>query len=352
MEIKTPNRQFLIGVVAFVATILFGLSGYVLAGWPLLDALYMVIITIFGVGYGEVMEMSPNLRIFTIVFIVLGCTSLIYTVGAFINWLTEGQLQKALGKRIMEKEINRLEDHTVICGYGRVGRLLASSLQKAGRSFLIVDSSEEQIEEIKEMGYLFITGDATDERILKKAGIQRAGVLATVIPNDAVNVFIVLSCRALNPGLRIIARANYVSSEAKLLQAGTDKVVMPANIGADRIAHLILRPNAQEVLEQDLKDNAFVEGLQEIGLEISEIDMKETPHLVGQRLVDLETKGKSTFMVIAVRRTGGGTIIKPALDLKLENEDTLVVMSHEGLKPDFILSPNKHPEIRYRGAIS
>ncbi|MCB1121958.1 MAG: potassium channel protein, partial [Verrucomicrobiae bacterium] len=119
---NSPNRQFIISIVVFAVTVLIGFVGYQLAGWSVLDSLYMVVITIFGVGYGEVQELSPGLRIFTLVFILIGCTSLIYAIGAFINWLTEGQLKQMLGRRKMHKEINKLSNHTIICGYGRVGK--------------------------------------------------------------------------------------------------------------------------------------------------------------------------------------------------------------------------------------
>ncbi len=347
--LKSPNRQFLYGACLFVGTILVGFLVYWLAGWPALDAIYMVIITIFGVGYGEVNTMTPELRIFTIVFIVAGCTALIYTIGAFINWLTEGQLQRLLGERKMEKDIEHLSDHVVICGYGRIGRLLAAQLSEAAKPFVIVDPDERQIEQVREAGYLYIQGDATEETVLIKARIKQAAIVATVIPNDAANVFIVLSCRQLNPELTIIARANQISTEAKLQQAGANKIVMPAAIGADRIAHLVLKPNAREVLEKDLHDNAFVEGLHEIGLEMNEITLPEESPLIGCTLEDLETRGKSAFIVVAVRKPDGQTTIRPPLSLQLKSADTLIIMSHTGVTPDFVRLKLTRRERTYRG---
>jgi len=351
MKVESPNKHLMIGLILFLVTTVIGVAGYRIAGWPILDSLYMVIITIFGVGYGEVIEMTNSVRIFTMVFIVLGCTSLIYTVGAFINWLTEGQLKQLLGRQRMEKEINQLKNHTVICGYGRVGRLLSTRLSAAGKPFIIIDSNAAENESILDSGYLHIDGDATEETTLRKAGIERAEVLATVIPNDAVNVFIVLSCRALNPKLHIIARANQVTSEAKLKQAGTDRVVMPAFIGAERIAHLILRPNAQQVLEEDLRSNAFLEGLNEIGLDIHEFFVDQDSPLIGKTLEALETRGKSAFIVIAVRRKAQSTVIKPPLNLTLSQGDTLIVMCHEGKILDFAKDVQSPKAIRYRGAV-
>ncbi|WP_309400730.1 potassium channel family protein [Cerasicoccus maritimus] len=349
MNTPSPTRQLRNGLLLMVAVVAVGFEGYQIAGWPVLDSIYMVIITIFGVGYGETNEMTPELRIFTIGFIIAGCTILIYTVGAFINWLTEGQLQRLMGERKMEKDIEELNGHIVICGFGRIGRLLAEQLKSAEKPFLILDTDPKQIELIREAGFLYIEGDATEEDVLHKAHIEKASVMASVLPNDAANVFIVLSCRQLNPNLQIIARANQISSEQKLMQAGAHRVVIPAAIGADRIAHLILKPNAREVIEKDLHDNVFMEGLSEIGLEMDEIAISVDSDLVGSTLEDLETRGKHAFIVVAVRCKDGNTTIKPKLDTTLKPGDTLIVMSHIGVAPDFVRRMSKR-ELRYRGA--
>ncbi len=335
----------------FALTIGVGFTGYRLAGWPSLDSLYMVIITIFGVGYGEVHQLSPELKIFTSIFIIVGCTSLIYTVGAFINWLTEGQLQDYLGRRRMDREISNLENHVVICGYGRVGQMLADHLSEADRTFVIIDKDSRQVESILEQDYLFIEGDATEETVLQKARVDKASVVATVLPNDAANVFIVLSCRALNPRLTIIARANQTSSEAKLKQAGTDKVVMPATIGAQRIANIVLRPNAREILEKDLSDNIFIEGLADIGLEIDEIPVAEGSEIVGQTLRGIEAEGGYSFIVIAIRKADRSTIVRPSMDIRLESGDCLIIMTHIGADPSFRRAVRRNrADLRYRGA--
>ncbi len=331
---RSSDKKFFISVIVFLSTIAIGYIGYMTAGWDSLDALYMVIITIFGVGYGEVQEMTPELRIFTIVFIIIGCTSLLYAVGAFINWLTEGQIQQYLGERKMEKEIKNLRNHIIICGYGRVGRVLAEKIEAAGRPFVIIERDADQIDSIRSAGYLYVEGDATEEAILKKAGVKEAKSLATVLPADAANVFIVLSCRFLNDSIRIISRANESSTEAKLIQAGADKVIMPAVIGGDRAANMLLRPTAQEILEKDLTDNIFVEELGGIGLVIEEV--KVSGDIAKLTLADLETKSKSTFLVVAVKKNSGKTIVKPDLKLVLDVGDILVVISQKDVPLEFI----------------
>lgn len=336
MPKRSANRRLVVSVIVFVVAVSVGVAGYMAAGWTMMDAMYMVIITIFGVGYGEVKTMSPELRIFTIIFIIVGCTSLLYVAGSFINWLTEGQLQQYLGKRKMEKEIRNLKEHVIICGFGRIGMILAAQLHKAKKPFLIIEKSEDKVREIQEMGYLAIIGDATEEVVLKRARIEDASIMATVLPEDAANVFIVLSCRSLNHKLTIIARSNQISTVDKLKQAGADKVVMPAAIGADRLANLILKPNAEEILQKDLHDNTFIEGLNDIGLAIGEIYINEQSQVAGGTLEDLETKGKSAFLVVAVRKSNGETIVKPKLSTRLQAGDALIVISQKDVSLEFM----------------
>ncbi|MCB1121959.1 MAG: TrkA family potassium uptake protein, partial [Verrucomicrobiae bacterium] len=218
------------------------------------------------------------------------------------------------------------------------------------KPFIIIEPDESQIQSIIDRDYLYLQGDATDEAILEKAGIMRAEVLTTVIPNDAINVFIVLSARGMNPDLTIIARANEISSEEKLRQAGTDKVVLPAVIGADRIAHMVLRPNAHDVVEKELQDNVFIQGLHDLGLVMDEIRIEEDSPIAGHSLQDLETRAKSAFIVVAIRKPDDTTILKPSLEQKIEAGDTLIIMSHEGVVQKFVIQKLRRPVTHYRGA--
>ncbi len=213
-------NKIVVGGSLFFATCTAAVIGYYLAGWGLLDAIYMVIITIFGVGYGEVRPLAdPTLKVFTIGVIIIGCSSLIYITGGFIQMVTEGQINKALGARKTAKGVGRLRGHTIICGFGRVGRILARELKAAGRMFVIVDAEGKRVAQADEMGYIAINGDASEEGTLRSAGIDRARVLATVLPNDAINVFITLTARDLNDQLEIIAarRVGIVGEKAAAL---------------------------------------------------------------------------------------------------------------------------------------
>ena len=348
-----PLRNLIAGLCALVLIFLVGVGGYVISGWPLLDAVYMVILTVFSVGYGEVRPIdTPGLMAFTVLIIVLGCTTVIFLMGAFIQFLTEGQILSALGGRRMSKEVKRLSGHVIVCGLGRVGRQIIAELESAGRDFVVIDRDLDRLSEISGRGRYHVSGDATNETTLLEAGIERADCLASVLPSDAANVFITLSARNLNPKLRIIARGDYPSTEAKLLQAGADRAVLPTHIGAERIAGLILRPDATEFLEQDAQTGGLSSDLSEIGIQVQEIQIPGDSDLVNATLAELETRGRSAFLVVAVRRADGDSIHKPPLDTRLAANDTLIVMCHQGIIPDFTERLYPKRQIQYRGASS
>jgi voltage-gated potassium channel len=219
---KSSFRNIILGAIAFVSTIIIAVMGYVLAGWSLLNAVYLSAITIFGVGYGEVRPItSPALRVFTILVIVAGYTSVVFIVSGIVQMVTEGEINKALHSRRRERKMDKLQQHVIICGFGRIGEILA----RVNQPFIVIDGSGDRITKAEAKGYFFKQGNAADETVLDGVGIQRAKVLATVLPDDAINVFITLTARELNPNLQIIARGELPSTEKKLRLAGADQVV-------------------------------------------------------------------------------------------------------------------------------
>ncbi len=312
-----------VGVVMAVFTL-----GYRVAGWSWGDALYMVVITAFSVGFGEVVPITePWLRVWTMALIVLGCTGIIFVTGTLVQWLTEAQIQLALGGKRMEHEIEKLKNHAIICGFGRIGRMIASQLQAGGIPFVIVDQAPDRVAEVREAGWLTLQGEATDESVLRAAGIARARVLATVLPNDAANVFITLSARNMNPAVQIIARGEVPSTERKLLQAGANRVVLPAHIGADRIAHLILHPNARDILGGKTKSSVdFEHHLTELGLDMEEIEIGPDSPWLHKRISEVETDAAGRLMAVAIMRKEGGTDLNPGPTAMLMPGDALVVM--------------------------
>ena len=273
------------GFTFFVATCIVATIGYVSAGWEWLDAIYMVTITIFGVGYGEVRPIEePWLKLFTIGVIFAGCSSLIYVIGGIVQMLAEGEIERMLGVRTRSREIEQLSDHTIVCGYGRFGQMLAAELANQGERLVVLDRESMRASQAIEDGFLAMQGDAVDDDALQQAGLFRAKTLATVLPDDATNVFITLTAREMSDTIRIIARAESPCTERKLLRSGASSVVMPAAIGAVRIAQLA---TAQECEDPALPEKRYrmlkatacksqpeaddVEGVQAVQEEIEEL---------------------------------------------------------------------------------
>ena len=346
---QTPFQRIVIGISTFVLTVIVAVSGYVLAGWTLLDSIYMVVITIFGVGYGEVQpRTSTALKVFTILVIIAGVLSVAYTVSGFVQLITEGEIRKIIDVKRMNKDIELLEDHVIICGFGRIGQMVARQLKAAHQPFVVVDNAPERIELAREAGYLLHLGNATDETNLAAVQIDKARTLATVLPDDAANVFITLTARELNPNLTILARGEIPSTEKKLRLAGANHVVLPATISASRVAHLITNPSAVDFLSQSDGQVSLNELLAELDIQIQEMPVDQA--LIGGTIGDVEMRGKGTFIIVALRRADGEVIVHPGNNIYLAKEDTLMLMGHQGDMPNFAQKAAIKREMRYRGA--
>lgn len=333
---RVSIRRTLLGFGFFLLTFVSAVSGYVFAGWTLLDAIYMVVITIFGVGFGEVIPLdSPALKIFTMFVIVAGYASVVVIIGGFIQMVTEGEIQRAVGDHRQVVEIDRLDKHAIICGYGRIGQPLADQLREAHKPFVIVDDSPDRAAMAREAGHLVIVGNATEDRTLQRAGIERALHLATVLPNDAANVFITLTARTLNPAIEIIARGEMATTEQKLRVAGAKHVVLPADIGAVRIAHMITKPSALEFLNQADSRVSLNAQLEQIDLRIDQMPVAESSPLHGKRLEEVEILGRGAFLIIGVMRAGESVAANPTKDLVLAGGDTLIIIGHREDIPQF-----------------
>jgi voltage-gated potassium channel len=302
-------------------------AGYVSAGWSLADAAYMVILTIFSVGYGEVRPIdTPFLRTITITTIALGCTAMILLTGALVQYLTAAQLRRLLGLDRMQAQIERLSDHVVICGFGRIGVQLSKELHLARRPFVVIERDLTRCAQAQAEGYLHINGEATDEDALRAAGIAKARILATVLPDDAANVFITLSARNMNPGLEIIARGEVPTTESKLYHAGADRVVLPTHIGAERIAEMILYPATADYMANSAELNEMKRGLHEFGLELEMVEAAERGALTGETVGEAERLSNGAFFIVRIERTGGQTILHPTEDVRIEAGDRIALL--------------------------
>jgi voltage-gated potassium channel len=301
-----------------------GTIGYMfIEGWNLLDSIYMTITTIATVGYGEVHKVSDSGRIFTILLIFFGVGFCLYVAGAMVQFMVEGRIRAVLGRRRLDKEIGRLKDHHIICGYGRIGRVLCKNLYGKKESDLVVlETNKDLIPVMEEDGVLYLNGDAIDEDNLIKAGIKTAKGLVAVLATDAENVFLVLTARQLNPNLYITARASRNETKSKFLAAGANNVVSPYEIGAISMAQRILKPTITSFL-----DIAFAENSKDIKME--EIPVSASSRLINIMLKDTGIRQKFNLIIIAIKKMDGSMLFNPSFETKIEAGDTVIAVGED-----------------------
>ena len=327
-EVFGSPVQNVVRTLAFVlAVFVVATAGYVHAGWSLGDASYMVTLTIFSVGYGEVRPIDTNyLHALTMGTMILGCTGMIVLTGALVQLFAQFQLRNLLGIDRMQTQIAKLRGHSIICGYGRIGQQLAKELFAAKQSFIILERNPVKVASAEAAGYLCLAGDAADETSLRGAGIEHARVLASVLPDDATNVFITLSARSLNPDLEIIARGELPSTETKLIHAGANKVVLPTQIGAERIAEMILYPHTARFVSESDDLREIKRGLHDFGLELEAVIAAPSGALTGETVGEAERRGRGAFFVVQIDRASGPSILHPGEEVKIEPGDNVVLV--------------------------
>jgi voltage-gated potassium channel len=333
-------RRIVVGFATLLAVIALGVLGYVLLGWSAFDALFMVWITISGVGFGEVRPMGSALeRIHTMFVIAFGIVAVAYTVAGFLQLLTEGEIQRALGHQRVRRQIETLKDHIIVTGFGRMGSLVCEELTASGEPFVVIEQSADRVSEIERHGFLYVFGDATEEKVLEEAGLRRAKALVTAVPSDADSVFITLTARELAPDVQIVARAEHPSSQKKLHQAGANHVVLPTAIGAHRIASLLTNPSAVEFVE-------LVTQRSSLAIEMDEFPIDPTSHLVGKTLRDADIGRLTGVIVIAIKRAVGEVEFPPSGDLALSPGDSIVLVGRRANLDQFrrqFLARSKYP---------
>lgn len=349
--LPAPVRKIIAGVIVFSVVCLVAVSGYVAAGWAVDDAIYMVIITIFGVGFSEVRPVDTwALRALTIGVIIVGYGAVIYTIGGFIQLVVDGELNRVLGARKMTREIDQLQNHAVICGFGRMGRELAQSLSDAGKPFVVIDSNPDVVAAAETRKYLALLGDASQEQVLLDAGLIRADVMATVLPDDASNVFVTLTARSMCPDLLVLARGENPTTVSKLGRCGADHIVLPAAIGATKMSQLILRPSADELLDH-LDTTAPGEGIDVLrfGLEFDQVEINADSPLAGRTLREMEVRGALGYLVVGLRTSDGQTHLHPSADTILSVGDTVVLLGYEDDMLEIAASAKPQAQFMYRG---
>ena len=298
--------------------IAFGTAGYmVIEGWNFLDSLYMTVTTLTTVGYREVHEPSSRGMVFTIVLIVSGVGTVLYalTIGARV--IIEGELREIFGRKKLEKMLRELSGHYIICGYGRMGKIIARELREEKVKFVVIEKDPEALDGAE--GTLALKGDATHDEVLKETGIHKARGLISVLPTDAENLFVVLSARVLNPNLFIVARAIEEGSEQKLLRAGATKVVSPYHIGGLRMAHTVLKPTVVDFLE-------FATRSGNLELQMEEIQIQEGSSLIGLTLEECGIGKELGVIIVAIKQQTGETRFNPTFRSTVRVGDTLIAL--------------------------
>jgi voltage-gated potassium channel len=300
--------------------IIAGTIGYTLIeGWPLFDSLYMTVITLATVGFKEVHELSPEGKAFTITLIIFGVGVITYAAGSVIQFMVEGRLTQVVGRRKMEKQVATLSDHYIICGFGRIGQLIAKEFLARPVPFVVVEKNPHLCERLARENCLFVQGNATDDDSLLAAGIERARGLITAVTSDTDNVYITLTARGLNPRLFILARAGEEGAEKKLMRAGASKVISPYTIGAARMAHAILRPSVVDFIE-------LATTRENLALQIEEIEVSTSSVLVGQSLVSAGVRQTMGIIIVAIKQPDGHMLFNPAPTTEIVAGSVLIIL--------------------------
>jgi voltage-gated potassium channel len=317
----TRTRNLILAALMLALIVSVGTVGYmVLEKWNFLDALYMTVITLTTVGFGEVNPVSDHGRILTMTILLSGLGVVGYLVGTLTQIVVEGQLLRIMGRKKLERQIEKLKDHIIICGYGRVGRIICEEIYRSKPTPLVVIDNDSSITaRIEEDGHLYLLGDATEEQYLLRAGIRRAKGLATALDSEADNVYITLTAKGLNPKLYIIARAGRIGSEKKLLQAGANHVVSPHQIGGYRMAQALLRPNVTEFIDFATHDPGT-------GMGMEEIPVRPNSKLVNVALVDSGIRKELDLIIVAIKKADGTMLFNPASHTTVQIGDTLIAL--------------------------
>ncbi len=316
---------FLILVMILIGTV----GYYFLEGWPILDGFYMTIITIFTVGFREVQPLTPGGRLFTIVIILGGVGTLIYAFTQLGDLVFGGGMRTLLWRKRMERQISRLRDHYIVCGYGRMGETVVERLHEEGVPFVVVEIQEARLAPLAESRkVLFLVGDATQEDVLIQAGIKRARGLASLLPTDADNLYLTLTAKLINPSVFVLAKALEDEGEKKILQIGANRIVSPYKLGGLKIAQGLLRPALVDFMDLIIRR-------QELSLLMEEIVVPKGARIAGRSLAQNQIRQKANVIVVAVKKPGQDITFNPLPETEIQVGDTLLVLGDEDSERNF-----------------
>lgn len=317
-----PLFQFLLGLCIMCVVFLAGLCVFMfIEGWSFVDSFYMMVITLSTVGFGEIHPLSDRARLLTSAIIICGVGNFAYIVGSFSRMLVDGHLHKLLWRRRVQRRIDKLENHYIVCGFGRIGSVVVQEILKVSQDVVVIESKPMLVEQLKREGIMHLQGDATSDQLLIAAGLKRARSIISALTDEAANVYVTLTARQLNPGVFIVARANDVSHITRLEFAGADKVVLPHLIGGVRMASSVLRPTVTDFLDLAVRGN--------IDLQLEQLQLSGASRFNGQTLMDSRIRQDFDLIIVAIKRASGELVFNPGPREELLSGDTLITVGRQ-----------------------
>lgn len=319
----SDKKQFYTCLGIFVGIFSLTTIGYyIIEDMPFYDALYMTVITVSTVGYGEIHPLTPVGRMLTMISIVANMTVGGYAIGVLVRVFISGELRQSFKRRRLEKQIENLKDHFIICGFGRIGGIICQELDADDVDFVVIEQSDEAVAEIEKRGYLYLQMDATSDEALLRAGVMKARGVVTAVRDDANNVFITLTARGLRPDIFVLSRTSDVKNEGKLKRAGATKVVSPYFLGGRRMAQVLRRPTVVDFIDIATMGNKF-------GLIMDELVVHEKSGLVGKNLIDSHLRQDYGVIIVGIKKKEGNMIFNPLPTETLDAGDVLVLLGRK-----------------------
>ena len=318
-----PNKNLKIALLGLFSLFIIGTFGFhIIEGWSLSESLYTTVTTLSTVGYGDFYPETEKGRIFTIILIIFGVGTMLYTVVLFTETMVEARFRSILGRGRLEKMLKKLNDHYIICGCGRIGYLICKELTAEKIDFVVVDNNPETIQKIEEEGFIYYKGDAAQDKTLIAAGIKRAKGIVCALPTDPENLYVILTAKELNPNIYILSRSEEMESEHRLLRAGADRVMSPYTLGAMRMAMAITKPAMLDFIE-------ITTRRQSLELRMEELAICDGSPFIGKSLEESEIRHRFGLIIVAVKKDTGKMIFNPLANYIISNGDKLIALGED-----------------------
>jgi len=317
------NKRLGIAFAILFLTLMIGAAGYhFLEGFSIFESLYLTVVTISTVGYGDYYARSTGGMVFTIFLIIAGVGTMFYTVSLVAETIVEGRLRAIMGKGKLKRIIRRMKNHYIICGCGRIGFLICRELAAEKVPFVVIEKNPEVIQKIEDEGFVCYHGDSTSDKSLIEAGIKQAKGIVCVLPTDAENLYVILTAKELNPDLFVLSRSEEEQSEHRLLRAGANRVISPYKLGGTRMAMAILRPAMLDFIE-------ITARRQSLELRMTEVPVGDGSVVVGKTLEESEIRQKYGLIIVAVKKDSGKMVFNPAASYVIEKSDILIALGED-----------------------